>query len=174
MTSNMNIKNPILWMIVVTISIILGSIFLISATTQISPQIKASNAAKVYTVDPTSFDWGNIAYSGAKATKSFRIKNTGTGVLELYNIRTSCHCTKAYLTIKGQDSPAFGMDMGDNTSSYIGKVNPGKEAQLTVVFDPAFHGLSGIGAINRFVEVDTNDSRTPKLTFTLTGIVVNK
>jgi len=168
----MNIKNPILWMIIVTIAIIFGSIFLVSATTQTPPQVKASSFAKAYTVDPTSFDWGNIAYSGPKATKSFTIKNTGTGTLELYNIRTSCHCTKAYLTIDRQDSPEFGMDMGGNISSYVGKVKPGDKAKLTVIFDPAFHGPSGIGPINRFVDVDTNDSTTPKLTFTLTGTVV--
>lgn len=166
-------KSPIVLMLFATVVILAAGIFLITASAQNAPQIKQSQSAKAYVVDPTSYDWGTIRYAAPKATKSFSIKNTGTGVLELYNIRTSCHCTKAYFTIDGQDSPEFGMDMGGNTSSYVGKVQPGDKAKLTVVFDQAFHGPSGIGPINRFVEVDTNDAGTPKLTFTLTGVVVN-
>ena len=168
------IKNPIVLMLFVTLVIMVGGVILVSATNQSAPQVTASAAAKAYTVDPPSFDFGNIAYSGPKATKTFTIKNTGTGILELYNIRTSCHCTKAYLTIKGQDSPEFGMDMGGNASSYVGKVNPGDTTKLTVVFDPAFHGSSGIGPVTRYVNIDTNDKGHPNLTFTITGVVVNK
>jgi len=158
-------------MIIATIVIMAGGIILVGISNQNSLQVKTSNTAKAYVADPTSYDWGNIAYSGPKAKKSFTIKNTGTTILELYNISTSCHCTQAILTIDGQDSPEFRMG---NISSYVGKVKPGDNATLTVIFDPAFHGPSGIGPINRFVEVETNDRSTPKLTFTLTGVVVNK
>ena len=102
-------------------------------------------------------------------TKSFAIKNTGTGILKIFNIKTSCHCTRAYITIEGVDSPSFGMS---DLSSWVGEVVGGKEAKLTVVFDPAFHGPSGVGPINRFVSVETNDRANTKLTFTLTGVVI--
>jgi len=170
----MGIKSTIVLIIATTVIILSGSIYVMNATTQSAQQVKTSSLVKAYTVDPTSYDWGTINYSGHKATKSFIIKNTGKEALQLYNIRTSCHCTKAYLTIDGQSSPEFGMDMGGDASSYIGKVQPGKVAKLTVVFDQSFHGPSGIGPITRFVNVDTNDKSTPQLTFTLTGTVVNK
>lgn len=169
----MNIKNPILLMIVAAFIIIFGGIFFVNASTQSTPQNNKSNLAKASVVGSANYSWGKIAYAGPKATKSFVIKNIGKDMLQLSNIRTSCHCTKAYLTIDKQVSPEFGMDMGsDGTSSYIGNVQPGKEAKLTVVFDQSFHGPEGVGPITRFVEVDTNDKSNPQLTFTLTGNVI--
>lgn len=134
-----------------------------------TPQISASQNAKAYVTEATSFDWGNIPMYKGNVLKTFTIKNTGTDTLKIYNIKTSCHCTKAYATINGIDSPRFGMS---DLSSWAGEVPAGKEAKLTVVFDPAYHGLQGMGAVNRFVSVETNDKANPKLTFTLTGAVV--
>ena len=170
----MSLKNPIVLLIIATVILLSGGIYVLGATTQKAPQVKSSILAKAHVSDPTSYDWGTIAYSGPKATKSFTIKNTGKDTLQLSNIRTSCHCTKAYLTINGQISPEFGMDMSGTMASYVGKVQPGKEAKLTVVFDQSFHGPEGVGPITRYVNVDTNDKSTPQLTFTLTGTVINK
>ena len=168
----MRLTSPVILLIAVTFVVVSAGVYVFNATTKNDPQIKKSSLAKAYVQDPTSFDWGTIDYSGPKTTKSFTIKNTGKDSLQLYNIRTSCHCTKAYLTIDGDNSPEFGMDMGGATSSYVGNVRPGKAAKLTVVFDQAFHGPSGVGPITRYVNVDTNDTATPELTFTLTGTVV--
>lgn len=142
-----------------------GIMFLNSSQT---PQITSSQNAKAYTISPTSADWGQIPMYKGNVTKEFILKNTGTDTLKLYNIKTSCHCTKARLTIGLSDSPFFGMD---SYSSWVGEVAPGKEAKLSVVFDPAYHGPQGVGPINRFVSVETNDKTNPKLTFTVTGTV---
>ncbi len=170
----MKIKNPFFLIISISVIVLMGGLFMITATTQSTPQVKVSSLAKADVLTPTSFDWGNIDYSGPKVTKAFSIKNIGSDVLQLYNIHTSCHCTKAYVTINGEVSPEFGMDMGGDVSSYIGKVNPGQKADITVVFDPAYHGPEGVGPINRYVNVDTNDKGQPHLTFTLTGVVIKK
>ena len=158
----------ILIIIVLTIVIFAGGIIFISNSSSTS-QISASQNAKAYTVDPTSFDWGDIAYSGKKATKTFTIKNNGTDTLKLFNIKTSCHCTQSYAVINGQESPRFGMS---GISSWVGEVPAGKSAKLTAVFDQTYHGEQGLGPITRFVSVETNDKGNPKLTFTLTGTVV--
>lgn len=163
----MNDKKVIIAMIISTIVILFGGIFFLTKTS--TPQIKASQNVKAYVSDATSYDWGNIPMYKGNITKAFTIKNTGAGILKLYNIKTSCHCTKAYVTIEGADSPSFGMS---GLSSWVGEVLAGKEAKLTVVFDPAFHGPQGTGPINRFVSVETNDPANSKLTFTLTGTVV--
>ena len=164
-------KKFIIFIIIVTILILGGGIFFVSGSAS-APQITASSNAKVSVEQAMNFDWGNISYSGAKATKTFTIKNTGKDTLKLFNIKTSCHCTKAYLTINGQESEKFGMAMGDTASAYVGQVEPGKEATLTVLFDQSFHGPSGMGPVTRYISVDTNDSQHPTLTFTLTGVVV--
>lgn len=170
----MNDKKFIIIIAVLTLAILFGGIVLISKSTSIfsvqsSPKISLSEKARAETQDPTSFDWGIIPMKGGYAVKTFAIKNIGTDTLKFYNIKTSCHCTKARMTIDGKDSPDFGMS---DTSDWVGELAPGKIAKLTAIFDPAFHGPQGVGPINRFVSVETNDKGTPKITFTLTGTVV--
>ncbi|OGH18175.1 MAG: hypothetical protein A3F31_00280 [Candidatus Levybacteria bacterium RIFCSPHIGHO2_12_FULL_38_12] len=150
-----------------TVVILIGGVYILSATN--SPQITASENAKAQLLNSNSFDWGNIPMHKGNVTKTFSIQNTGKDVLKLYNIKTSCHCTKARVSIEGAESPDFGMS---TVSSWTGEVMPGKQAQLTVIFDPAFHGPQGVGPINRFVSAETNDKSNPKLTFTVTGTVV--
>lgn len=163
----MNDKKIIIAMIISTIALLFGGIIFLTKTTN-TPQIIAAPNAKAYVPDPTSFDWGTIPMYKGNTTKTFTIKNTGTDTLKLFNVKTSCHCTKAYVTVNENDSPSFGMD---SLSAWIGQVLAGKEAKLTVVFDPAFHGPQGTGPINRFVSVETNDKANAKITFTLTGTV---
>lgn len=147
------------------IIVVLGSVWLSSSST---PQVSASQNAKAYVISPTSADWGQIPMNKGNVLKVFTLKNTGTDTLKLYNIKTSCHCTKAHVSIGSDDSPDFGMD---SYSSWVGEVAPGKEAKLSVIFDPAYHGPQGVGPISRFVSVETNDKANPKLTFTVTGTV---
>ncbi|MDO8487374.1 MAG: DUF1573 domain-containing protein [Candidatus Curtissbacteria bacterium] len=161
-------KNLIFIIAFITLIVLIGGVFLVSKTTQ-SPQVAGFQDAKAYVIDATSFDWGNIPMNGGLMTKTFTIKNTGTDTLKLLNIKTSCHCTKAHVTIDGKKSPDFGMD---GISSWVGEVTPGKEAKLTAIFDPAYHGPQGVGPMNRFVSVETNDRGISKLAFTLTGTVV--
>ena len=159
-------KKLIILTIVSTIIIVVaGSVWLSSSS---APQISASQNAKAYVISPTSADWGQIPMYKGTVTKEFTLKNTGTDTLKLFNIKTSCHCTKAHMTIDSNDSPDFGMD---SYSSWVGEVAPGKEAKLSVIFDPAYHGPQGVGPISRFVSVETNDKTNPKLTFTVTGTV---
>lgn len=159
-------KKLIILTVISTIVIMGGGVVFISSSQ--APQVTASQNAKAYTISPTSADWGQIPMDKGNVTKEFSLKNTGTDTLKLFNIKTSCHCTKAHVTVGSNESPDFGMD---SYSSWTGEVPPGKEAKLTVIFDPAYHGPSGVGPINRFVSVETNDKTNPKLTFTVTGTV---
>lgn len=163
----MNNKKVVIGFIVLTLLILGGGVYILSNSAA-PAKITTSQNAKVE-VDQKTFDWGNIPYSGGNATKTFIIKNTGTGVLQLTGVETSCTCTKAQITIDGKTSPYFSMHA---TSSWVGEVVPGKEAKLLVIFDPAFHGPTGVGPMERLISVDTNDSQNPKLEFSLKGVVV--
>lgn len=165
----MNEKKLFLLIGLGTLIILITGVFFLSITNTSVPQVAASEYAKAWTLNPTSYDWGMIKFDGEKATKVFTIKNTGTENLKLYDIKTSCHCTKAHITINGKDSPDFGMS---GISDWVGQVAPGKEAKLTVIFDQTFHGSSGIGPVTRYVSIKTNDKGTPEITYTLTGTVV--
>ncbi|MCL4354817.1 DUF1573 domain-containing protein [Patescibacteria group bacterium] len=166
----MNEKKFIILIALATLLIMGGGVYFLTATSSGSAQVAASSRAKAL-VDQTDFDWGKINYDGPKATKVFNIKNTGTDTLKLFNIKTSCHCTKAHLTINGKDGPDFGMT---GISSWVGEVNPGQEAKLTVVFDQQFHGPQGVGSVTRYISVETNDSSNSKITFTASGTVVKE
>ena len=161
-------KKIIIITTIATFLILLIGVVWMSATNTNAAQVSTSQNAKAYTIDPTSADWGQIPMYKGNVTKVFNIKNTGTDTLKLFNIKTSCHCTRAFVTIDGVDGPDFGMS---GVSDWVGEVAPGKQAKLSVVFDPAYHGPNGVGPITRYVSVQTNDKATPTLTFTVTGTV---
>lgn len=167
---NMNEKKFLILTAIVTLVITVGGVFFLSSSTSSAPQVEASSKAKA-SFGTTDYDWGKINYSGEKATKTFVIKNTGSDTLKLFNIKTSCHCTKAHLSIEGVDGPEFGMS---GISSWVGEVKPNKEAKLIIVFDQTYHGPQGVGSIIRYTSVATNDPSNSKITFTTSGTVVRK
>ena len=161
-------KKIIIGFVALTLLILGGGIFVLSSTSATPAKITASQNAKVEVPEKT-FDWGNIPYSGEKATKTFIIKNSGTDVLQLSGIKTSCTCTKAQISIEGKTSPYFNMH---STSGWVGEIPPDKEAKLLVIFDQTFHGPTGVGPVERLVSMETNDTQNPSLEFSLKGVVV--
>ncbi len=154
--------------ILATLAIFIGGILLVSNGSA-SPQISTSQNAKAKT-DSFNYDFGEAKYkAGNHVIKTFTIKNSGTDNLKLFNIKTSCHCTKALVKTNSDESPYFGMN---TVSSWVGEVKPNQEAKLIVDFDQSYHGEAGIGPITRFVSVETNDAANQKLEFTLSGTVV--
>ena len=153
--------------IILTILIIGGGSYLVVKS---SPSQLSADQSAVATITETSFDWGTIGINNGKVQKTFAIKNSGSSPLKLNNVVTSCMCTTAQVVINGQSSPAFGMHA---KSGWGAEVLPGQSADLVVVFDPAFHGPSGVGVITRIITVDTNDSKNSQLSFNLTANVVN-
>jgi len=138
------------------------------------PQVageQVQTASPKVTTSESYFDWGDIKINGGVAEKEFEIKNEGEGVLNLSSVVTSCACTTAQLIKDGEASPLFGMH---TKSSYIMEVASGESAKLKVVFDPTFHGPSGVGPISRQVFVNTNDPEKSKLTFYVKTVVVRE
>lgn len=157
----------IIGIVLTTILILVGGIFILSGEGSTSATIISSKNAKA-TIDQKNYDWGQINMQGGNISKTFTIKSTGTETLKLSNIKTSCHCTKAQIKIGSITSPSFGMN---TVSSWTGEIPPGQEAQLEVIFDPAYHGPQGVGPINRLVAVETNDKSNSRIEFSLTGTV---
>lgn len=161
--------NKIITGFVLVSFLILGAGIILASRLTAGPEITVSKEAKAETVE-TNYSWGEIKLKNGEAKKSFVIKNTGTAVLQLFNVKTSCMCTTARVKIGDQASPFFGMH---SNSSWVGEVLPGKEAELEVVFDAAYHGPSGVGRAVRQVEVETNDPGRSKINFELTADVVD-
>jgi archaellum component FlaG (FlaF/FlaG flagellin family) len=150
---------------ILTVFLIGGSVMVLSGSSNnLSPNQNVNLEAP-----ETNYDWAEIKYDGPKGTKTFKIKNNGSETLKLGKIKTSCTCTTAQINIEGNKSPLFSMH---GSSSWIGEIAPGKEAELDIVFDQQFHGPTGIGPVERYITVETNDPDTPKLEFYLKGNVV--
>lgn len=161
-------KKVIISVVLFALLILIGGIVALSGSSTTSTTISTSQNAKA-SVDQKTYDWGTINMKDGNVSKTFAIKNAGTDVLKLTKVKTSCHCTKAQVTINGNTSPSFGMN---TVSPWVGEVPPGNEAQLNIVFDPAYHGPNGIGPITRYISVDTNDPNNSTLEFTLTANVI--
>ena len=158
-------KKIVIGIIIFTLVLLGGSIFVLSSGSNSAQAINVTQNAKV-DVEEKQFDWGTIKYSGPKATKVFTIKNSGTEPLQLTKVKTSCTCTTAQISIDGNKSPLFSMHAG---SPWVGEVAPGKEAQVEIIFDQTFHGPSGVGPIERYITVETNDANQPNMELYLKG-----
>ncbi len=154
---------------IVTLAILGLGVWLISRPASGSQLGATTSVGGKAEVPVTSFDWGTINYGGGDVTAEFDIANSGVAPLKLSEVSTSCMCTTAQVIINDQNSPFFGMHQ---KSSWIGQIPVGGQAKLKVVFDPAFHGPSGVGPVTRQIVMTTNDPQHPKLEFNLKGTVV--
>lgn len=164
----MSDKKIVVGVIAASLLILVGGVVLAGRAPK-PPEIVESSQAKVE-VDERTHNWGDIQLKGGDVEKTFTFKNIGSDPLQLANIKTSCMCTKAQITIGEEKSPFFGMH---STSSWMGEVDPGEEAQLLVIFDPAYHGPSGTGQISRIISIETNDIDNSNLEFILSANVIN-
>lgn len=120
------------------------------------PQIKVSDLFA---------DLGKMEIKDEK-TATFLLKNAGTKPLQLFNISSSCNCTFGKVTIEGVTSPEFNMH---SKSPWVGTIEPGKEALLSVIYRPSLMPVKG--PVTRQVLVRTNDPENGQLTFTVKALV---
>lgn len=93
---------------------------------------------------------GQISYGGGKVSRSFDIKNTSDETIKLRKITTSCMCTTAKVKFGDKETKAFGMEMNGDLNPLIDLDLPaGETAEASFTFDPAAHGPSGIGVVDR-------------------------
>lgn len=112
-------------------------------------------------VGATFSDLGKMKVSEEKKA-GFKITNSGTKPLELSEISSSCDCTFATVAINGTNSPEFGMH---SKGGWVGSVDPGKSADVTVIYRPYIMPVHGV--ITRDVYVRTNDPDKPEVTLTV-------
>jgi hypothetical protein len=96
----------------------------------------------------------------------YRIRNTGTEPLQIDRIYTSCMCTRATLTTSsGRSFGPFGMPGHGFVAPANAPLAPGQEASVDIVFDPAAHGPSGVGRIERAIMLESAQARPLELRF---------
>jgi hypothetical protein len=157
-------KKIVVGIVLGILSLLGGTIFLATKVSS-SAEVEMARGAKVE-LNETAWEWGEIGINDGKVEKEFEIKNTGSEVLKIYNIATSCMCTSAMFT--DDTSHVFGMH---TKSGYVKEVPAGESTKIKVVFDPLFHGPDGVGPIGRQVTMMTNDADNGSLSFMLTATV---
>ena len=102
------------------------------------------------------FDFGTISMAKGEVEHLFTVKNTGASPINLEKLYTSCMCTVAYLKVGEYDRGPFGMPGHGLVPKVNKELLPNQEAEIKVVFDPAAHGPSGIGKIERVVYLENS------------------
>lgn len=124
-------------------------------------------------ISPLEYDAGTVSMSAGLVKKTYEIKNVGNGNLEIDNIWTSCACTTAILKIGDRISPEFTMPGHKMAPIFWSEtLKPGERGELEVIFDPAFHGLQGIGQALRAVYLSTNDPQNKKVEVKLLANII--
>lgn len=128
-----------------------------AATPQAAPApVQAAQQPGALVSPRPNYDFGTISMAAGKVSTTYRLKNEGVAPLALDKIYTSCMCTEATLvTASGRKQGPFGMPGHGPLKAVSGQIAPGETALLEVVFDPAAHGPSGVGRIERVVTVQT-------------------
>lgn len=150
----------------VSLAILGGIIWLANTSAPANQEANANAGGGAIIASESSFDFGSISMAKGNVSHNFKIKNTGTGTAIINKIYTSCMCTVARLEVGGEKWGPFGMPGHGLVPNLKIKLSPGEEANVEAVFDPAAHGPSGVGSIERAVILE-NDSGNPlELQFT--------
>lgn len=111
-----------------------------------------------------SLDLGTVSMAAGKVPFSYLVRNAGTEPLTISRIYTSCMCTNATLVTASERKGPFGMPGHGLPNTLKATLAPGESANLMVLFDPAAHGPSGLGRIERFVTLESDEAAPLELT----------
>lgn len=146
--------------------LLLGGLFLISRPEDSSSGVgKEVLSAGMLSAEELNFDFNSVSMAAGDVSHIFKIKNTGTEPVIIGKMYTSCMCTVATLIYGDKKFGPYGMAGHGFIPSIDQEVNPGEEASVEAVFDPAAHGPAGIGRIERTIILENNSGRPLELNF---------
>ena len=124
------------------------------------------SSARTLKAEETNFDFGQISMAAGKVKHAFKIENTASESVVIEKMYPSCMCTEALLMTDGKQFGPYGMPGHGFAPKINGTINPGEEATVEVVFDPAAHGPAGVGRIGRVVYLENSAGEALELGFT--------
>lgn len=170
MSSNVKV---FLGIIIFSLIMIIGAVMILSGSSVGKVSLQKQTGVKIE-VSEDKFSFDEIDYDGGNVSHGFKIKNIGDKDLVVANIITSCMCTKAFMKGPFGEGPKSGMKGMSKPSDWKGVLKVSEEGEIVAVFDPAFHGPSGVGPLSRNVSFETNDPDKPYVELTFDGNVVKK
>ncbi len=127
--------------------------------------VSATSDGALTVEEANNYDFGTISMAKGIVKHSFKIKNTGSQAVTINKIYTSCMCTTASLMVGGKQFGPIGMPGHGAIPRIDQAINPGEEADVEVIFDPAAHGPAGVGRIQRVVTIENNIGQPVELSF---------
>lgn len=146
------------WVVVITIALTVLVVFGISKAEKNDQSSGSSKLSQLETIE-NNYDFGSISMANGKVKKVFTFKNNTSETVAVKKLYTSCMCTQATLVKSGETFGPFGMPAHGFIPEINKNINPGQEAQIEVVFDPAAHGPAGVGPIERQATLETSDGQ---------------
>ena len=164
----MNSKNNKLTIISVAgVVLAVGLLFWFGRTNSSSVGDKLPLGANLLTASEGSFDFGTISMARGNVSRMIKVKNNATEPVLIEKLYTSCMCTNAFLMKAGKEMGPYGMPGHGFIPKINQMMNPGEEAEVEIVFDPAAHGPAGIGKVDRVVYVESDKSALLELKFSV-------
>lgn len=109
----------------------------------------------------SAYDFGTISMSNGKVSKEFLLENKTANTVLIGEVFTSCMCTEAELKVGDKTAGPFGMQGHGGARKANLEVKPGETLTVNAIFDPAAHGPSGVGPIERQVIIFTGADKLP-------------
>ncbi|MDP2593278.1 MAG: DUF1573 domain-containing protein [bacterium] len=100
-------------------------------------------------------NFGVVSMKDGVVSYDFVLKNISEDALVLKRLYTSCMCTEAVIYSEGQSLGNFSMPGHGREPRLNHNLFAGEEVRIEVKFNPAAHGPSGVGAIERNVVLET-------------------
>lgn len=156
-------SNAIIIGTIVTFALLFGGLFLLSRP---GPKVTVNpQATGQLSVSESFYDFGSVSMAKGLVTRKFSLTNSGSVPATITKMFTSCMCTKAKLTVAGQTWGPIGMPGHTAIPNLAVQIDPGQEAVVETIFDPAAHGPAGVGVIERQVTIEQNGQSPLKLSF---------
>lgn len=149
-------KKNIVWFAVIALGFLLAAGWFARPDGAGSPPETADISASLKDLEG-KFDFGKVSMARGKVSHIFRIKNEGTGSAKIKSMFTSCMCTVATLEVNGRKYGPYGMPGHGYNAPLNIPIEPGAEAAIEAVFDPAAHGPAGVGLIERSIILEGAD-----------------
>ncbi len=111
-------------------------------------------------LEVASFNFGKASKKQGKLTKNIKLFNRGNSELAIKNIKVSCSCVTAALTVNKNKSPYFGTPGAPADWQMV--IAPNKGGELEIILDLA-HPSIPLGKVTRDIFITSNDPLYPEV-----------
>jgi hypothetical protein len=162
-----------------TTTIVLG-IVILAIGAMVLPNLMSNNSSSKVSAGSLEatesfFDFGEIPLTGGLVETTYKLTNIGDEPVTIGKVFTSCMCTTAsIIESDGKEKGVFGMPGHRGILTHAESlVAPGESVTVKAVYDPAAHGPSGVGLVQRSIYLETNSQTKPKVELRFKAMVTN-